>query len=247
MSSVDLGFTFLELPTVDSTNNYAMGMVHAGMAQHGMAVFAGEQTRGRGQRSKVWFSQAGQSISLSIIIRPDALSSSRLFLLSQMAAVAAHRFFLNYSLSDTFIKWPNDIFWRDRKAGGILIENSFKGPKWMYAVIGIGLNINQADFPDLDRKAVSLRQITGQNYEPAQLARSLCTYMDAAWKELLIDPASIDQAYQQALFRRGARVKFKQDSRIFEALVKGVNENGQLVVQHELEESFDVGTLEWLL
>ena len=141
-----IGEPFIELLTVESTNNYAMGLARAGMAQHGMVVFTHEQTKGKGQRAKEWLSQTGQNIAMSIIIEPSKLKVSGIFLLSMMTAVALQEFFGNFVADETKIKWPNDIFWRDRKAAGILIENLWQGSEWKFTVIGIGINVNQTDF-----------------------------------------------------------------------------------------------------
>jgi BirA family biotin operon repressor/biotin-[acetyl-CoA-carboxylase] ligase len=232
---------------VDSTNNYAMGLVHAGMAQHGTAVFAQEQTRGRGQRNKTWVSEPGSNIALSVIFQPPAYSTSQLFMLSKLVATAALNFFNSYTTTDTSIKWPNDIYWRDRKAGGILIENIIMGSEWRYTIAGIGLNINQTSFKGLQHKAVSLREITGNIFEPAALARELCIFLDIQFNKLLQDPSEISRQYQEHLFGYGKKVKLKQGSRIFEATVREVTDLGQLVVEHTLEERFEVGEVEWVL
>jgi BirA family biotin operon repressor/biotin-[acetyl-CoA-carboxylase] ligase len=122
-----------------------MGKVRAGMAQHGLSVFALEQTRGKGQRDKIWISEPGQNIALSLVLEPKHHFPS-LFLLSMAMAVGTVRFFRKYVPDDVSIKWPNDVYWRDRKAGGILIENVWQGGVWKFAVVGIGININQTRF-----------------------------------------------------------------------------------------------------
>ena len=152
-----IGQPFIELPTVESTNNYAMGLVRAAMAQHGTAVFSHEQTKGKGQRNKNWLSSKNQNIAISVIVKPGKLSSSELFVLSMMTAVGVHEFLCRYAGDEVKIKWPNDIYWRDRKAAGILIENIWQAGHWEFAVIGIGINVNQSDFGKLGKKAVSLK------------------------------------------------------------------------------------------
>src|SRR5437667_2750998 len=164
---------FVELQSVDSTNIYALKQVHAGLAQHGMAIFAHNQTAGKGQRGKIWISEKGANINLSVVIKPEALIVSEQFQLSVCAAVAIHHFFSQYAGDSTRIKWPNDMYWQDRKVGGILIENivgsltagqagreSAVG-SWQWAIIGIGININQTSFPPDLHNPVSLKQITG--------------------------------------------------------------------------------------
>lgn len=248
MSSANpIGSPFIELHSVDSTNNYAMGIIHAGMAQHGMCVFAHEQIHGRGQRNKAWHSQKGCSITLSIILQPDGLAPSQLFLLSMAMAIATKNFFNRLAGGDTRIKWPNDIYWRDRKAAGILIENILQGNKWKYAIAGIGININQSSFEELQTKAVSLKQITGKDHTPVLLAKELCQYVDQQFNRLNTQPEAILKEYQASLYKLNETVRFKNTTRIFDAEVKKVTRAGQLVVMHAVEESFDVGEVEWLI
>ncbi|MEI6947975.1 biotin--[acetyl-CoA-carboxylase] ligase [Paraflavisolibacter sp. H34] len=242
-----LGSIFIELHSVDSTNNYAMALVHEGLAQHGTAVFAHEQRKGKGQRGKQWVSTRNENITLSVIITPFALNISKLFLLSMAVATAVHRFFSRYAGDETRIKWPNDLYWRDRKAGGILIENVLQGSEWKYAIIGIGLNLNQTDFPPMDRKAVSLKQITGSTHDPLSLAKELLGDLESALDQLRSQPDTIADHYRSHLFRRYQPVRLKQGERVFDASIKDVTDDGQLVVQHALEERFAVGEIEWIL
>ena len=247
MSSLNpIGFPFIELHRVDSTNNYAMGLVHAGMAQHGMAVFSHHQTKGRGQRNKNWVSDANSNIAITVVLEPH-LSTSQIFLVSKMVATAAVRFFNRYAIDNTSIKWPNDIYWCDRKAGGILIENVIQGAAWKYSVVGIGININQTDFGYLKNKAVSLKQITGNNFDPVSLAKELCDILDTQFDQLTFDLNAVMREYRSNLYKLGQKIKLKKGNRIFEAIMKDVTDTGQLIVQHAVDESFDVGEVEWML
>jgi BirA family transcriptional regulator, biotin operon repressor / biotin---[acetyl-CoA-carboxylase] ligase len=245
-SKHSIGTPFIELPTIDSTNNYAMGMVHEGMAQHGIAVFTSDQTKGKGQRSKQWQSQKGQNMALTLILEPEPLTVADLFPLSMAMATAVRSFFNNYTQGEVTIKWPNDIYWRDRKAGGILIENVLQGPLWRFALVGIGLNINQMDFGGLQNKAVSLKQITGQSYSPALLAKALCKEVDQYWHQLLSGRHQIIASYNEYLYRKNEWVRLKKGSQVFDALIKEVLPTGQLVVRRAVEEHFEVGEVEWV-
>jgi BirA family transcriptional regulator, biotin operon repressor / biotin---[acetyl-CoA-carboxylase] ligase len=242
-----IGQPFIELLTVESTNNYAMGMARAAMAQHGTVVFSHEQTKGKGQRTKKWISQKGQNIAMSIVIEPGYLQGSELFFLSMMAAVSLFELFRNYVGKELKIKWPNDIYWRDRKAAGILIENVWQGSEWKFAVVGIGINVNQTDFGELGVKAVSLKQITGKHFELVSLAKELCKILEEKYQLLTSDPSLIIGQYKAHLYKLNQKVKLKKDSRVFEAEFRDVNASGQMVVQHALEEKFNVGEVEWLL
>lgn len=246
-SSNPIGHPFIELLSVESTNNYAMGLTRAAMAQHGTAVFAHDQTMGKGQRSREWVSEPGQNIALSLVLEADRLEASKIFLLSMAMALATWKFFSRLIPEDIKIKWPNDIYWRDRKAAGILIENLWQGNQWKFAVAGIGVNVNQDDFGILSSRAVSLSQITQKTYDVLELAKTLCNDVDATFNQLLKNPDSVIDAYRDRLYRLNEMVKFKKENRVFDARVKGVTIDGRLLVQHATEESFEVGEVEWMI
>lgn len=224
-----------------------MGLVHAGMARHGTAVFTHEQTRGRGQRSRAWVSQTNSNIAISLILEPEHLAISQMFLLSMAVAAGTARFFNKYTSGEVRIKWPNDVYWRDRKAGGILIENILQGKDWRYAIAGIGLNINQVEFGELDLKAVSLKQITGIHFQPLSLAKELCGFLEESFALSKKDPSSVIEQYKSRLYKLNEVVRLKKGSRVFEATIKDVTLNGDLVVEHTVEERFGVGEVEWLI
>lgn len=241
------GKPFIELQQVESTNNYATGLVHAGMAQHGMAVFAHSQTKGKGQRTRQWQSDLRKNIAVSLVLQPPGLALSQSFLLSTATAVGVQNFFSVYAGNETKIKWPNDLYWQDRKAGGILIENILQGSEWKAAVVGIGININQTNFEGLQNKAVSLKQITGKEYEPLALAKDLCLHFSKAYEVLQKLPSETIEAYKRILYKRNESVRLKHGSRVFEAVVKDVTNQGELIVQHAIEERFSVGDVEWVI
>ncbi|MGI9137851.1 MAG: biotin--[acetyl-CoA-carboxylase] ligase, partial [Sediminibacterium sp.] len=95
-------------------------------------------------------------------------------------ALGAQAFFMVYAGDETKIKKPNDIYWRDRKAGGILIENIVRGNIWTWAVIGIGVNINQTQFSNDAGNPVSLKQITGKNWDVKSLQKKLSSALSTS-------------------------------------------------------------------
>lgn len=241
-----IGTPFIELQQVESTNNYATGLVHEGMAQSGTAVFAHYQSAGKGQRRKTWQGEPGKNIAVSVILLSPPFPFSQSFSLSMAMAVATHHFLSAYT-DDIKIKWPNDLYWRDRKAGGILIENVLRGNGWKAAIIGIGLNINQTDFGEIATKAVSLKQITGQEHEPVFLAKELCNHLSKAYSLLATAPSQIIETYKVNLYKLNESVRLKKDGRVFNAVVKGVSPQGELVVETATEEKFTVGGVEWII
>ncbi|HKO80059.1 MAG TPA: biotin--[acetyl-CoA-carboxylase] ligase [Chitinophagaceae bacterium] len=249
-----LGTPFIELDSVDSTNNYALTQLHAGLAQHGTAFFAHEQVAGKGQRGKTWSTQKDSSLILSLVINPQLLQLTQQFHLSACIALSVCEFFGSYAGNSTCIKWPNDLYWYDRKAGGILIENIIgsKNPEdtasWLWAVIGIGVNINQVSFPGELKNPVSLKQITGKNFDPVQLAKELCSIIDKNFKQLITKGfEDIYIAYLSFLYKKNEPVKLKKGNRVFEAVIKSVLPTGELIVQHAIEEIFRFGEIEWVI
>ena len=243
----NIGDLLIEIPTVDSTNIYAMQQVHARLAKHGTAYFAHEQTQGKGQRGRSWESRLGDNIILSVVYEPLQLPASSVFLFSSAIAVACYNFCKVYTGDEMSIKWPNDLYWRDRKAGGILVENVFRGSTWEWAIVGIGLNINQVEFSENLTNPVSFRQITGKTFPVLQLARELCLHLQQSWEHLIAGGDEILKTYNNALYKRGETVKMKQSARVFEARIDGVNKNGQLEVFTAIPETFNHGDVSWIL
>lgn len=265
-----IGKPFIELQSIDSTNKYAMGLIHQhhltegqGESQHGTVIFTREQTAGKGQREKIWKSEKGSNIALSVLLNPFPLRISDQFKLSVCVAVSIHNFFSSYAGNATKIKWPNDLYWCDRKAGGVLIENvvgssesavnsrqsaagSDTTGNWKWAVIGVGININQTAFPPDLPNPVSLKQITGKTFDPPGLAKEFCNILDKNYR-LLIEGKFKDLFcyYQDHLYKRDEIVKLRKSNRVFETTIKAVSETGQLITQHSFEERFDFGEVEW--
>jgi BirA family transcriptional regulator, biotin operon repressor / biotin---[acetyl-CoA-carboxylase] ligase len=239
---------FKILHSVDSTNNYAMAKVRAGMAKHGMAFAAIEQTDGKGQRGKTWQTQPGQNIAMSLILKTDMLRADEQFYLSMLVALAANDFLKKYLPNETFIKWPNDLYWRDRKAGGVLIETVFNGAAWKWAVVGIGINVNQTRFHKSLPNPVSLKQITLQTYDVIELAK-LLHHLIMKRMDLLTtkSPDKIVKEYNRHLYKLNEKVKLKKSSAVFETTIKSVSLQGQLHTLDSMERQFDFGEVEWVL
>ncbi len=261
------GTPFIELQSVDSTNNYARSLIRDGLAQNGTAVFAHEQTAGKGQRGKFWASEKGANILLSVLLRPQPVLLSQQFMLSATVGVAVHDFFMKYAGEGCKIKWPNDLYWQDRKAGGVLIENVVRGgqsavgsrqsdsessmytsDQWQWAIIGIGINVNQVVFPPELLNPVSLKQITGKDHNVIDLTRELCGFIIKSFRKLIDEDFSgTYDRYVEHLYKRNKTVRLKKGNRVFEAMIKTVSLDGKLVVQHRIEEEFDFGEVEWVI
>ncbi len=131
---------------------------------------------------------------------------------SVIVSLACYDFFSYYAPDDTKIKWPNDIYWKDRKAGGILIENFLRGDTWNFSVIGIGININQTLFSPHIPNPVSLKQITGKTFNVIDLAKELCTYLEARWQQLKVKSGdTLIAEYFSIMYKAGETITLNKN------------------------------------
>ncbi|HSV09306.1 MAG TPA: biotin--[acetyl-CoA-carboxylase] ligase [Hanamia sp.] len=236
----------LVLDSIDSTNNYAMALIQRGDATAIKPVFALEQIYGKGRRGKHWKSNKGANIILSIPLQMQWLSVSQQFHLSVAIALSCHDLFYKYNLANLFIKWPNDIFINDSKAGGILIENVIKGTLWQWSVIGIGINVNQEGFEEFDLKATSLKLATGKSYDVLNLAEELLCFVLKRIEELKSGNfEKMLEEYNRHLFAKNKTVKLKKENIVFETTITGVSSSGQLITKDAFERRFDFDEVEF--
>ena len=179
-----LGEPLIELTTIPSTNIYAMDQVHQGLAISGSCYTADFQTAGKGQHGRVWESEKGQNLLSSYVLELKQLKTGKIWTpadqigFSAAIALGARAFFASLAGAETKIKKPNDIYYRDRKAGGILIENLVRGKDWTWTIIGIGMNINQGSFSSaavnqIAANPISLQEITNQIWDLKKMQKHL--------------------------------------------------------------------------
>ena len=192
-----LGAPLIELSTTESTNIYAMAQIKEGLAKSGSCYTADFQTNGKGQHGRVWESSKGQNLLCSYILELKTLDALKNWTptdqigFSAAIALGARAFFAAFAGSETKIKKPNDIYFSDRKAGGILIENLVRGQEWTWTVIGIGMNINQTAFSSaavnsVSSNPISLQEITNQSWDIQKLQAHLSETLNNAIQDWLI-------------------------------------------------------------
>jgi len=233
-----------KLDIIDSTNNYAMQCIDADKAEHGMLILAKAQSAGKGQRGHSWKDNPGESLLMSLIIKPlVSLQQQTRFMASIAVAVASQ---VQIALPGTTvqIKWPNDIIVGDKKAGGILIENVVRGFSWEWSVVGIGLNIAQTSFREDLPNASSLYLAGAEMIDIDNLAIGI---RNAILEALLMDGDSLIR-YNERLFRKHEYQKFRMEGHIFEGRIQEMDQAGSLKMDFEdgRIESFQHGQIEWV-
>lgn len=233
----------LRFDSIDSTNNHAIRLIDADTAQPGLTLVTLEQTAGKGQRGNTWKDLPGESLLMSIVLYPSVPAEAQ-FSFNAAVAVSIAEVLADLGL-DAAIKWPNDIIINAKKAGGLLIENAFRGSSWSHAVVGFGLNVLQEQMPGLPQ-AISLRMATGKDFVPEELMRSIR-------KQIIINTAAADltlfiERYNKFLFRRGKQQAFTDGERSWTVTLLGMNSDGQLVVRHSdgSTEAYTHGLQAWV-
>ena len=211
----------------DSTNTLLKELIAKG--QEPKYIYAGYQTAGRGQTGNSWESEEGKNLLCSILLPPD----KNLHFLNIAVGVAIHRVIqsvlcqCNGLYSVLSIKWPNDIYYKDKKVAGILVENAIVGSEVKYSIAGIGLNVNQTEFISNAPNPISLKQITGMEFVVEQLMNQLLE----AIHTVLNEPEQAVWSYYKAhLYRREGLWPYEDKNGCFEAKIQDVLPSGEIVL-----------------
>jgi BirA family transcriptional regulator, biotin operon repressor / biotin---[acetyl-CoA-carboxylase] ligase len=219
-------FQIHSFDTLDSTNTVLKKWVDA---PEFTCVTADEQTAGRGRRDRTWHSAPGDGLYLSILLRPP--SASNLSLIGLLAAIAVAETLIARGVEGVDIKWPNDVLVNERKLCGILAEGASGASGDVRIILGIGVNLNHAAFPDeLRERATSLFLETGQRNVVAvfrdRLLESLAFWYDA-WRRG--EPARITERWQTlSSYARGQRVVVTLDGGQVCGVTEGLAAHGAL-------------------
>ena len=195
-----------------------------------VVVTADHQTAGRGQGTNRWESAEGMNLLFSVLIHPSWIPVGRQFLLSEAGALAIKEVLDGYTEGIT-LKWPNDIYWNDRKLSGTLIETAVSSQGLKKCVYGIGLNVNQTAFSDDLPNPVSLKQIVGHDVDREQLLQELIVSFKKYY-ELTREGAygDISELYFMNLYHRDGYYRFRDKEGEFEGRIFGVEDDGRLLL-----------------
>ena len=228
----------IRLSTVDSTNRYMRDEAAALWAKSGavdgiVVVSAEHQTAGRGQRGNTWNSNAGENLLFSVLIRPgETLRVANQFLLSQAVALALHDTMKSYGI-DTSLKWPNDIYVGKRKLAGVLVELDYSGSFVEQAIIGIGINVNQELFPQMDRIPVSMKMLLGRNLGIDDVLATALEFFEHYYSQMLYgNREALAAEYSRLLLGYKELRSFVDSEARFDAVIEGVESDGHLLLRH---------------
>ena len=196
-------------------------------------VYTDYQSAGRGQRGNSWESEDGANLLFSVVFFPDFLPVSQQFYLSQINALALQETLAQYA-DDITVKWPNDIYWKDMKLCGTLIENDLMGMNLSRSIAGTGVNLNQQKFVSDAPNPVSLSQITGNTYEIEKILHEILK-RTAYYYDLLRQGGEeeISKRYFSVLYRREGLHKYRDADGVFHARIVEIQPTGRLILEDE--------------
>ena len=224
--------------TIDSTNTEAKRQI---LSVDKMSVFAAYcQTAGRGQRGNKWLSAPGENLTFTIALRMEGfytgsqsiIDAKDQFLLSEAAALSVTDWLETQGITAS-IKWPNDIYVRDKKICGILIENILDGNGLDASIIGIGLNLRQTDFPIELNNPTSVAKIKGSSPGLEEALEGILDSFMVRLNQAFNTKDVLRDSYLDKLYRRD-RVYTYRDCRndtLFEGKIKGISDLGLLLVE----------------
>jgi BirA family biotin operon repressor/biotin-[acetyl-CoA-carboxylase] ligase len=248
-SGLFIGQNLVTLKEVDSTNTYLKHLLsNSKPLPEGTVILAEHQFAGRGQQQNKWVSDPGKNLTFSILFKANFLPLLNQFDLNRVISLGTANALTNLMGKDIQIKWPNDIYYRDNKLGGILIENMINGGQIKYSIAGIGLNINQEHFPAGLKYATSVKQILQTDYDLHVILAEICKLIEVWYLKLKSDKTEeLRSEYMSKLYWLNQVRSFRANGIIIKGTIKGVKASGLLEVETEgaLKE-YDLKQIEFL-
>jgi BirA family transcriptional regulator, biotin operon repressor / biotin---[acetyl-CoA-carboxylase] ligase len=215
-----------QLPTTMET---ARELAKKGAAE-GTVVMADTQTAGRGRLARTWLSPEG-NLAMSVILKPALKNLPQLVMIASLAVVRAIK---RVACLETHIKWPNDVMIKGKKVCGILIENEVKGGKVNFAVIGIGINVNfnPPDFPEIADIATSLSHEVGTEISNVELTSTVLFELEKLYLEAQAG-FPVHKEWQENMETLGKRIKVNTGKTVEQGQAETITENGNLILRHD--------------
>ena len=227
------------LPETDSTNNYLTQLCgeQQSVVREFTTVIAERQTAGKGQRGNSWESEDCRNITFSFVLYPTFIEARRQFILSQIVSLSIKEE-LDQWTEGISIKWPNDIYWNEKKICGILIENDLSGHHIGRSISGIGVNINQDVFRSNAPNPISLKQITGKDHDRYLILANIMKRVKEYYTLLQADTSNnaadiITERYVRSLFRRNGFHRYADADGEFLARLLSVEPDGRFILKDQ--------------
>lgn len=229
-----MALKILYFDELNSTNVYLYDKISEKNDIADMVVVASHQTAGRGMDKNRWESEAGKNLLFSIALNVNFLDAENQFKISQAVSVAIYETLSEIIDNQSiFIKWPNDIYFDDSKLAGMLIQNTIEGKKMGVSIIGIGLNVNQIEFSKDIPNPISLKMITGNDYDFDNLLNRLIVKIKEAVESLRFEQKceEINEKYISKSYRFGKWAEYFYHNQVKTMIINGFDKYGRLLLR----------------
>lgn len=220
--------------SIGSTNTYLRELKGGDPAYDYEVAVADFQTAGRGQKGNIWESEQGKNLLFSILAHPRNIKVRDQFYLSEAIALAVSDAVIAVIgpefAGGVSVKWSNDVYWKDFKMAGILIENTLQGDRILDTVAGVGLDVNQEVFLSDAPNPISLKNITGRVFDRDALLTDIVDRFIGYMERAEQDRADVDRIYRERLYRREGYHPFRDAAGEFEACIEGIRPDGCLML-----------------
>ena len=226
----------IRFKNIDSTNKYLQNLLEEGADITDNIVVTDFQSSGKGQGRNVWESESGKNLLFSVALNMSYLRAENQFVLTQMVSVAMINVLKNYLPEEhLFIKWPNDIYFKNKKIAGVLIKNEIKGMMLGTSIIGIGLNVNQESFDENLPNPISMKMITGEDYDLEEILSDISSRLISFSGQ---QPAANSQqpiadSYIKYLYRYRQWALYQHEGSVKEMMIVGYDQFGRLILKEK--------------
>jgi BirA family biotin operon repressor/biotin-[acetyl-CoA-carboxylase] ligase len=229
-----IGKNVIHQPVIPSTNDYAKQLLAEKKQIEGTLIYCDEQTGGKGQMGASWESERKKNLTASYILYPNFLSPDKQFFLNIAISLAVREFCESLTEHFVQIKWPNDILIESKKVSGILIETAIQSNSLQHAIIGIGVNINQLNFPEHLPNATSILANNPLHTEPFEISRllkNLSFFIEKYYLQLKQEHYHfLSKAYITSLWRYNQTHEFLKGKQILKGEITGLAKDGKLEI-----------------
>jgi BirA family biotin operon repressor/biotin-[acetyl-CoA-carboxylase] ligase len=229
-----VGQNVISKDIVDSTNSAATSLLDETRLPEGTVIIAKEQHAGRGQQGTTWESEHGKNLLASFILYPTFLHPINIFHLNMSISLALYDFGNKLLKNDVSVKWPNDLYYKNKKLAGLLIENSIRNNEFNYSIVGIGININQTKFSANAANPTSFKAILKNDLDMTEVFNLLCGCIEARYLQLKSTKSDdLKNEYLKVLYKFNIPATYKVGEKIVSREIVDVMNDGKLVLKDE--------------
>lgn len=240
---------YIKLDATTSTNDYLKGLMNQQILENFTVISAEKQTHGKGQRGSQWVSDEGKNLIMSILIKDVLLTVTQIYVLNISVSLAILDVFKSLKIPKVSVKWPNDIMSGDFKIGGILIENSLKSNGEINSIVGIGLNINQNEFSNLNKASSLLLQMKIK-YDKEEILFKIVEHIKRNCQKIIQNQEEeLWSEYHKNIFKKGIPMPFEDENKNkFMGIIQNVTPDGkiELLLEDETIKQFNIKELKML-